>query len=85
MVGRRQLVPGEYAAVYDGYAAALQRAPLDGDTQRAYASRVRGLLAWLATAGLDGQDPLEDAHSRTSRPATTAPISRPCSNAHRPR
>jgi integrase/recombinase XerC len=64
MAGRRQRVPGEYAAVYEGYAAALRRAPLDGDTCRAYASRVRGFLAWLATAGLDGQDPLGDPHGR---------------------
>ena len=64
MAGRRQPVPEQYAAVYEGYAAALQHAPLDGDTRRAYGSRVRGFLAWLETAELDGQDPLGDPHGR---------------------
>ena len=64
MAGRRQPVPGRYAAVYQGYAAALQHAPLDGDTRRAYGSRVRGFLAWLAIAELDRHDPLGDPHDR---------------------
>ena len=65
MAGRRQPVPEQYAAVYEGYAAALRRARnLDPDTRRAYDSRVRGYLAWLATAGLDGERPLADPHDR---------------------
>lgn len=65
MAGQRQQVPGGYRGVYDRYAAALRRAPLDSDTRRAYDSRVRAFLAWLdATGELDGGDPLADAHAR---------------------
>ena len=58
------LVPDRYAAVFDGYAAALERAPLDADTRRAYASRIRSYLAWLDSAGFTGPDPLADPHGR---------------------
>ncbi|NYH55358.1 hypothetical protein HNR06_004947 [Nocardiopsis arvandica] len=60
----RQEVPAAYTAVFDGYAAALERAPLDTHTRRAYASRVRSFLAWLETADPAGGDPLTDAHGR---------------------
>lgn len=64
MAGRRQEVPERFAAVFEEYAAALDRAPLDADTRRNYGSRVRGFLAWLDAADLDGADPLTDAHGR---------------------
>jgi integrase/recombinase XerC len=64
VAGPRQQVPARYAAVYDGYAAALERAPLDDDTRRAYTSRVRSYLAWLDSAGITGPDPLTDPHGR---------------------
>jgi integrase/recombinase XerC len=64
MVGRRQEVPAAFAAVHDDYTAALERAPLDDDTRRAYASRVRAFLAWLDAADLAGADPLSDAQGR---------------------
>lgn len=63
MAGRRQQVPERYAGVYADYTAALERAPLDADTRRAYDSRVRAYLAWLDTGDLDA-DPLTDAHGR---------------------
>lgn len=63
MARRHQAVPGAFTAVHAAYAAALERAPLDGDTRRAYDSRVRTFLAWLEDSGLDG-DPLADAHDR---------------------
>ncbi|MGW3353267.1 tyrosine-type recombinase/integrase [Nonomuraea rubra] len=63
-MGRRQEVPAAFTAVHDDYTAALERAPLDDDTRRAYASRVRSFLAWLDAADLDGADPLSDAHGR---------------------
>ena len=64
LAGTLVQVPGRYAEVFDGYAAALERAPLDADTRRAYASRVRSYLAWLDSAGITGPDPLTDAHGR---------------------
>ena len=39
------------------YRLALAKSPLSTNTRRAYESRVAGYLAWLATAGVDG-DPL---------------------------
>ena len=49
----------------EGYIAALRRAcNLDPDTRRAYDSRIRGYLTWLADAGLDGERPLADPHER---------------------
>jgi integrase/recombinase XerC len=63
-VGRQhQGVPGAFTAVHATYAAALERAPLDGGTRRAYDSRVRAFLAWLDTSGIDGA-PLTDGHDR---------------------
>ena len=64
MAGLRQQVPARFAAVYMGYAAALARAPLDADTRRAYDSRVRGYLAWLATEDPGEPSPLGDPHAR---------------------
>lgn len=64
LAGALVRVPQRYAAVFDGYAAALERAPLDADTRRAYASRVRSYLAWLDSAETTGPDPLADAHGR---------------------
>ncbi|MBB2914037.1 integrase/recombinase XerC [Streptosporangium becharense] len=61
--GQYQAVPQTYATVHAAYAAALERAPLDSDTRRAYDSRVRTFLAWLDGSSLDG-DPLTDAHDR---------------------
>ena len=62
-------VPGEFAALFAGYTAALTApgGPLDPDTVRAYLSRVRQYLAWLADAraagAVDG-DPLTDPRAR---------------------
>ncbi len=64
MAGTLVQVPGRYRGVFDGYAAALERAPLDADTRRAYASRVRSYLAWLDSAEIAGPDPLADALGR---------------------
>lgn len=54
--------------MHAGYVTALTAATmLDADTHRAYASRVRGYLAWLATADLNlptGADPLTDPAAR---------------------
>jgi len=51
--------------VLDAYVAELARpgGPLDADTVRVYASRVRQYLAWLADADVDG-DPLNQAAAR---------------------
>jgi site-specific recombinase XerD len=57
-------VPERFATVHDGYAAALESAPLDADTRRAYDSRIRSYLAWLDSAGISGLDPLAEPHSR---------------------
>lgn len=63
-MGRRhQATPGAFTAVHAAYATALQLAPLDGDTRRAYDSRVRAFLTWLEASDLDG-DPLADTHDR---------------------
>ena len=66
MAAARRQVPGEYAAVYEGYAAVLSNLPaaIDPDTRRVYDFRIRGYLAWLATAGLDWERPLVDPHDR---------------------
>ncbi|MFD1545782.1 tyrosine-type recombinase/integrase [Nonomuraea guangzhouensis] len=63
MERQQQAVPEALTTIHAAYAAALKRAPLDGDTRRAYDSRVRIFLAWLEASGLDG-DPLTDAHDR---------------------
>ncbi|MEU8246921.1 hypothetical protein [Nonomuraea sp. NPDC048916] len=63
-MGRQhQAVPEAFTTIHAAYAAALKRPPLDGDTRRAYDSRVRTFLAWLEASGLGG-DPLTDAHDR---------------------
>lgn len=64
MAGKLVRVPERYQGVFDAYAAALEHAPLDADTRRAYASRVRSYLAWLDAAAIDGPDPLADPHGR---------------------
>jgi integrase/recombinase XerC len=56
-------LPAHLEALHAEYAAALGRAPVDADTRRAYASRVRQYLAWLAAAAVDG-DPLTDPLAR---------------------
>ncbi|MEU4704652.1 hypothetical protein [Nonomuraea dietziae] len=50
---QHQAVPEAFTTIHAAYAAALERAPLDGDTRRAYDSRVRTFLAWLDASGLD--------------------------------
>ena len=64
MAGRRLQVPDCFAGPYAGYVGALADAPLDEDTRRAYDSRIRQFLAWLAAAGLDAPDPLTDPRGR---------------------
>jgi hypothetical protein len=62
-------VPEVFAELFAGYAAAVSKpgGPLDADTIRAYCSRVRQFLAWLADAidagAVDG-DPLADPDAR---------------------
>jgi integrase/recombinase XerC len=67
-------LPEALQAVFAAYEGDLARpgGPLDADTIRAYASRVRQYLAWLATALADGTaegDPLTapDARDRATR------------------
>lgn len=64
MAGAWVRVPEQHADIFDSYAAALERAPLDADTRRAYHSRVRSYLSWLDSAGITGPDPLADPHGR---------------------
>jgi site-specific recombinase XerD len=49
--------------VHAGYLEQLARAPLSEATRRTYASKVRGYLAWVATADAD-DDPLSDPQAR---------------------
>ncbi len=56
-------LPADLEVVLAEYAAALQRAPIDDDTRRAYSSRVRQYLAWLGAAAVD-RDPLADPAGR---------------------
>ena len=56
-------LPAALEEIHAGYVAQLRISPVDDDTRRAYASRVRQYLAWLGTAEVDG-DPLADAHAR---------------------
>src|SRR5438552_10705869 len=56
------LVP-HLEVIHAEYAAALQRAPVDEDTRRAYTSRVRQYLAWLGSAAVD-RNPLADSAGR---------------------
>jgi site-specific recombinase XerD len=63
------VVPQRFVDVFASYAASLAKPghPLDGDTVRAYGSRVRQYLVWLADAidagAIDG-DPLADPAAR---------------------
>ena len=61
-------LPAHLQTVHDRYVEALAAAVvLDADTRRAYASRVRGYLAWLHGAQIAGQldgDPLTSAPAR---------------------
>jgi integrase/recombinase XerC len=50
-------------AIHARYAGHLVGAPLDANTRRAYASRIRQYLAWLADTDVDG-DPLTDPAAR---------------------
>jgi site-specific recombinase XerD len=57
-------LPAHLQTVLDRYAGQLAKATiLDDDTRRAYISRTRGYLAWLAAADVDG-DPLSDPAAR---------------------
>jgi len=56
-------LPAGLAAAHAAYTAALARAPLSAETRRTYASKVRGYLAWLDGADVDG-DPLTDPAAR---------------------
>jgi integrase/recombinase XerC len=56
-------LPTHLETIHAGYAAALQLAPVDEATRRAYISRVRQYLAWLGTADVEG-NPLADAARR---------------------
>lgn len=50
-------------AIHAEYVAALRSAPVDEDTRRAYATRVRQYLAWLGATIVDGE-PLDDPVAR---------------------
>jgi site-specific recombinase XerD len=57
-------LPPDAEAVLTAYRTQLDKATmLDDDTRRAYTSRARGYLAWLAAADVDG-DPLSDPAAR---------------------
>lgn len=57
------VLSAEYETLCAGYAEQLEATPLDPDSRRAYASRLRCFLSWLSTADIDG-DPLTDPASR---------------------
>jgi site-specific recombinase XerD len=62
--GRRPTaLPARLESVHAAYRAALADAPLSAETRRTYASKTRQYLAWLHTAGIDGQ-PLTDPAAR---------------------
>src|SRR5438876_1105800 len=56
-------LPQALEEIHAGYVAQLRNSPVDDDTRRAYASRVRQYLAWLDAAEVDG-DPLGDPSAR---------------------
>src|SRR5947209_19864056 len=56
-------LPEDYKTIHTGYVDLLANTPLDADTRRAYASRVRRYLAWLSGSGLDA-DLLHELASR---------------------
>jgi site-specific recombinase XerD len=57
-------LPAGLATIDATYAAQLAAAPLGDATRRAYRSRVRQYLAWLADTGDIHGDPLADPHAR---------------------
>lgn len=59
----RTELPAAMEEIHAAYAAQLKGSPVDDDTRRAYASRVRQYLAWLSTAAVDG-DPLGEPSGR---------------------
>jgi integrase/recombinase XerD len=62
--GRRPTaLPDTYEVIHAEYVALLANTPLDADTRRAYASRLRGYLAWLSGSGIEA----EILDERTSR------------------
>lgn len=61
---RRIDLPASYDDVYAKYQVELDRVFDNPHTRRAYASRVRGYLAWLDSSDTDGGDPLGDPHAR---------------------
>jgi integrase len=56
-------LPEDYQVIHTGYVDLLAHTPLDADTRRAYASRVRGYLLWLSGTGIDA-DLLDELASR---------------------
>jgi integrase/recombinase XerC len=56
-------LPEGYQTIHTGYVDLLAHTPLDADTRRAYASRVRGYLLWLSGSGIDA-DLLDELASR---------------------
>ncbi len=66
VTGSRRQVPARFAADYSGYAASLERGPLDAGTCRAYDSRIRSFLDWLDSFWITGPDPLTDPRARDS-------------------
>jgi integrase/recombinase XerC len=60
-------VPAAYAEPFARYATAISApgGPLDGNTVRAYLSRLRQFLAWLARSTIEG-DPLTCPATRDS-------------------
>jgi integrase/recombinase XerC len=56
-------LPAHLEAIHATYRAALAHADLSAETRRTYASKTRQYLAWLHTAGIDGQ-PLADPGAR---------------------
>lgn len=57
-------LPADLEAVHAAYVTALAaNTPLSTETRRTYTSKVRGFLAWLADAAVDG-DPLTDPRAR---------------------
>jgi site-specific recombinase XerD len=56
-------LPVHLEAVHAAYVTQLGTAPLDNNSRRAYASRIRQYLAWLEQTDLDG-DPLREPAAR---------------------
>lgn len=69
VVAQAGQVPSRYAAVYGGYAAALEASRLGTASQVSYLSRIRSFLAWLGSAEITGADPLRDAGARDAASA----------------